>query len=83
MGSIRVNVKLFGTLRDRISGGYDHGKGLSVTMDEGGTIRDLLSVLGLSENEARLFFVGGVSKQLGDGLNDSDEISIFLPLAGG
>ena len=82
MASIKVNVKLFGTLRERVHG-YDHEKGLTVELDEGGKIRDLMRTLGLPEEESRLFFVKGVSKKLTDGLNDFDEIGIFLPLGGG
>jgi molybdopterin converting factor small subunit len=83
MASIQVNVKLFGTLRDRVAGVYDHEKGIDVPLREGATIRELLSVIGLSEKEAGFFVVNEVSKKLTDRLNDCDEIGIFLPLAGG
>jgi molybdopterin converting factor small subunit len=83
MKSVVVSVKLFGTLRDRVSGGYDHEKGMKASLREGATIQDLLHAIGLSEKEAGFFVVNGVSKKLMDGLSDRDEISIFLFLAGG
>lgn len=79
---MKVNVKLFGVLRNYVSG-YDHNKGVDVVLEEGETIRNLLAALSLSENEARLFFVKGVSKKVTDPLNDGDEISVFLPIGGG
>jgi molybdopterin converting factor small subunit len=82
MSSIVVKVKLFGTLRGRVSG-YDHEKGMTASLSEGATIRDLLHAVGLSEKEAGFFVVNGVTKKLTDGLGNCDEISIFLFLAGG
>jgi molybdopterin converting factor small subunit len=82
MESIAVNARLFGTLREYVPGD-DHQKGVSVTLSRGGTIHDLLNLLSLPEKEARLYFIKGRSKRLTDELNDSDEVSIFLPLSGG
>lgn len=82
MGQIRVKAKLFGTLR-KYAPGYDHQKGLDVTLSEGETIQNLLKLLGIPQDEARLFFIGGGIKQVTDALNDDDEISLFLPIAGG
>jgi molybdopterin converting factor small subunit len=82
MGSITVSVKLFGTLRQYVPA-YDHNKGVNMTLDEGSTIQDLLGILGLPENEARIFFVKGISRKHTYTLNDSDEISIFLQMSGG
>lgn len=82
MGEIRVKAKLFGTLR-KYAPGYDSAKGLEVTLSEGQTVRALLQVLGIPEDEARLFSIGGVFKKVTDTLHDGDEISLFLPMAGG
>ena len=83
MASIKVNVKLFGTLRDRVSGSYNHEKGMEVLLREGATIQDLLHAIGISEKEAGFFVVNQVSKRLMDRLSDGDDIGIFLPLGGG
>lgn len=82
MRNISVTVKLFGTLR-KYAVGYDREKGLSVPLAEGDTIRNLLKILGIPENEARMLLVKGVYKKPTDPLNDGDEISLFLPIAGG
>jgi|WetSurMetagenome_2_1015567.scaffolds.fasta_scaffold826336_1 molybdopterin converting factor small subunit len=82
VGKIRVKVKLFGTLR-KYAPGYDQEKGLDVTLAEGETVQNLLDTLGIPEDEARLFFIGGAIKKLTDRLHDGDEISLFLPMAGG
>jgi molybdopterin converting factor small subunit len=83
MASITVHLRLFGTLRDRVSGGYDHEKGIDVSLDEGATIQGLLHAIGLSEKEAGFFVVNGVLKKFTDRLADGDKISAFLPLGGG
>jgi molybdopterin converting factor small subunit len=83
MGStIRVKAKLFGTLRKHVPE-YDHSKGADVFLDEGSTIEDLVAALRLPENEARLFFIKGLSKRYGDRLHDSDEVGIFMQMSGG
>ncbi|MCX5813321.1 MAG: MoaD/ThiS family protein [Proteobacteria bacterium] len=80
--SFSVNVKLFGTLRNYVPE-YDHSKGIAIILEEGQTIRDLLNVLGIPENEAHVFFVRGLSKRLTDTLQESDEVSIFVQVSGG
>lgn len=82
MRNIRVKAKLFGTLR-KYAPGYDHEKGIDVTLAAGYTVQHLLEALGIPPNEARLFFIDGTLKQLTDALKDGDEVSLFLPIAGG
>lgn len=80
--NISVTVKLFGTLR-KYAPGYDREKGLPITLAKGDTVQKLLKILGIPEDEARISLVKGVFKKLADPLNDGDEISLFLPIAGG
>jgi len=82
MGTIRVNVKLFGTLRNHISG-YDPEQGVSVELSEGSVIEDVIKHLGLPQKETGLVIMKGISQKLTDKLNDADEMSIFLPMGGG
>ncbi len=82
MGSIRVRVKLFATLR-RFFPDYDPDKGIDVTLEEGSTIEDLIQALGLPATEARVILVGGISKKLSDRVKDGDQVNIFTPLGGG
>lgn len=82
MGEIRITVKVFGTLRKYVPD-YDHEKGIKLDILEGSTLGDLIYILRLPPNEARLIFVKGISKKITDTLRDLDEVSIFLPIAGG
>ena len=77
-----VKVKLFGTLRGYVAG-YDHTRGVDVAVGAGGTIGDALDILGIPRGAAGLFVVDGVARTITHGLNDSEEVSIFLPMAGG
>ncbi|UCF56763.1 MAG: MoaD/ThiS family protein [Deltaproteobacteria bacterium] len=79
---IRVNVKLFVTLRKYIPD-YDPEKGINVDMKEGSTIKDLIETLGLPPNEASVIFINGISKKTTDHIKDGCHIKIFTPLAGG
>ena len=83
MAPITVKARLFGTLRDRVAGDYDHEKGITVSLQEETTVQDLLHAVGLSEKETGFFTVNGISGKLGDRLSDGDEVCFFLPLAGG
>ncbi len=82
MGFIRVNVRLFATLR-RFHPDYDPEKGIDVKVEEGSTIDKLIQVLQLPENEARVILINGKSKMTTDTIRDGDRINIFTPLGGG
>ena len=82
MGFIRVNVRLFATLR-RFYPDYDPEKGIDVKVEEGSKIEKLIRVLQLPENEARVILINGKSKMTTDTIKDGDRINIFTPLGGG
>lgn len=82
MGFIRVNVRLFATLR-RFYPDYNPEKGIDVKVEEGSTIEKLIQVLQLPENEARVILINGKSKMTTDTIKDGDRINIFTPLGGG
>jgi len=82
MGFIRVNVRLFATLR-RFYPDYDPEKGMDVKVEEGSTIEKLIQFLRLPENEARVILINGKSKMTTDKIRDGDRIDIFTPLGGG
>ena len=79
---IRVNVKLFATLR-RYFPDYDPSKGIDVEMNEGVMVEDLLRTLSLSTNEAKNVFVNGISKKITDLIHDQDQVKIFTLIVGG
>jgi len=82
MSLIRVNVKLFATLRSYFPD-YDPDKGMDVEINEGATVEDLIRSLHLSQNEARVIIANGISKTMTDLVRDRDEVEIFTPLSGG
>jgi len=82
MGSIRINVKVFATLR-RFFPGYDTEKGIDVTLEEGATIEHLIQTLQLPPNEARVILINGLSKKMTDRITEGDQINIFAPMGGG
>jgi molybdopterin converting factor small subunit len=82
MGSIRVKVKLFATLR-RYFPGYDPEKGIDAKVEDGSTIENLIRTLNLPANEARVILISGISKKPTDVVKDGDQVNIFTPLGGG
>ena len=79
---IKVNVKLFATLRWYVPD-YDPDKGIAVVLNEGSSVRDLIHSLCLSRNEARVIIVNGMPRKMTDRINDQDQVSIFTPIIGG
>lgn len=77
-----VKVKLFGTLSQSVPG-YDSQRGLTFTLPEGATVRDLLALAGLLDYEALFFLLRGAAPRMDEPLRDQDEILVFIPLAGG
>ncbi len=82
MGSIRVNVRLFATLR-RFFPGYNSEKGMDIKVEEGSTIENLIRSLQLPEKEAKVILINGKSKKTSDVITDGDQINIFTPIGGG
>ena len=79
---IRVNVKLFAALRNHFPD-YDPNKGIDVEMNEGSTGEDLIRTLHLSQNEAGVIIINGISKRITDLIHDRDQVNIFTPISGG
>jgi hypothetical protein len=75
-------VKLFGLLEQYVAG-YNATKGITVETDEGAAYRDLIGLLRLPPGEVGLFSVAGIIRQPDDPIADCEEVSIFMPLAGG
>jgi sulfur carrier protein ThiS len=73
---------LFATLRKYFPD-YDPDQGMNVEMNEGSTVNDIIHALYLSENEAKVIIVNGISKKLTDLIHNGDEVNIFTPISGG
>ena len=55
---MRIVVKLFGSLPERVSG-YDRVNGLPLDVPEGSTVRDVIAGLGLSDADWGVATCGG------------------------
>lgn len=79
---IRVNVKLFATLRRY----YPHlrvGEALEMELPEGTTVGQLMNHLNLPTEQVRVVFVNGVARDENYVLNSGDEVGVFPPVGGG
>jgi molybdopterin converting factor small subunit len=79
---LKIRVKLFGLLAQRIPG-YDSIHGLTLETMEGTTYRDLVGLLQLNPREVGFFSVKGIVRKPDDALTDGEEVNLFMPLAGG
>jgi sulfur carrier protein ThiS len=79
---MRLRVRLFGTLGAHIPG-YDIYKGIEIDIADGSTVEEMLHVIGLTPDEARVVLVKGVCRRLAEPLEDLDEVSVFQPIGGG
>jgi len=77
-----VDVKLFATLR-KYRPELGVGEAFAVQVPDGATVGDLIRLLGLTEDQARIVFVNAVSSEQGRVLSDGDQVGIFPPVGGG
>ncbi len=76
-GRIRVQVKLFATLRE----GRFAEKIMEVTAAT--NTGDVIRALGIPEKEVTLIFVNGRHAELDDLLTEGDRLALFPPVGGG
>jgi len=74
---MRVEVRLFATLRE---GRFKNEK---MELQPHCRLRDLLAQLEISEQEASIRLINGVSRPLDSELTEHDVVSIFPPVGGG
>jgi len=80
---MKIELKLFATLREKLPPGSKGGRAV-LEVEDGLTIEGLLKQLEIAPELAQLVLVNGVSE--GDSqrkLEDGDTVSIFPPVAGG
>ena len=80
--SLKVNVKLYGTL-SRSFDAYDHSSGLEVDVQDEASILDLLVYLNLSSERLGMIYMDGRRLNTKSRLKDGARIKIFHPIAGG
>lgn len=79
---IEVKVRLYATLR-RYRPELKAGEFLSLNLEEGTTVRQLLEKLGIPTEVVKTTFVNGVAQKLDHVLADGDRVGVFPPVAGG
>ena len=79
---ITVYVKLFATLRT-YRPGLGIGEAFPVQVPEGATVRDLIALLELPEDEVKIIFVNALNREPEHVLADGDELGLFPPIGGG
>ncbi len=78
---MRVKVKLFGPLLDRMPPGQRRVP-MEIELPEGATVNDVANRLGLGEVGA-VILINDQEGHRGKRLNEGDVVSFFPPLAGG
>ncbi len=79
---IEIELRVFGELR-RYRKGMAIGEGQALRCDDGSTVKDILSQLGIPETDAKIVLINGRAKKIDDELNAGDRLAIFPAVAGG
>lgn len=74
---MKVTIKLFATLR------YGRGKVLEKDYPKGTLIKDIVTNLGIDENDIAILLKNGISAKMDNEPLDGDTLSIFPPIGGG
>ena len=79
---MKIEVKLFATLRDYLPKGSGQFS-CKVEIDSADTVRDVLEKLKIPEELPKIILVNGVHSNLDRVLKFRDVLSVFPPVAGG
>jgi sulfur carrier protein ThiS len=79
---MKLRVKLYGTLSQQFPG-YQHSEGVEVEIPNGGTVKDLLSHLEISEKQGALVVMDGKVLKADDIMRDGLHIHVLQSLSGG
>ncbi|NMC12531.1 MAG: MoaD/ThiS family protein [Chloroflexi bacterium] len=79
---MRIRVKLFATL-SRFSKSEYSGAPFEIEIPEGTTIQDLINLLKIPAEEAKITFVNGITQPPDYLIKPDDEVGIFPPIGGG
>jgi len=77
---MKIEVRLFATLRQYAPGGRDPG---AYELAEGSRVAQVLEGLSIPKDAAKVILVNGRQSDEGHPLQDGDRIVIFPPVAGG
>ena len=79
---MKVTVKLYGTWRERFPG-YQHTQGIEVEIPEGATVRDLLTVLEISESQGAVVTAEGRILGADDKIRCGVPVNVLQAIRGG
>ena len=79
---MEVLVKLHSVLR-RYATARDYRRPFAVTVAEGAALGDVLTLLGLPEDQEYLIFVGTERRDRDRTVSDGDVVTILPPIVGG
>jgi len=80
---VRVEVRLFATLRKYHTDDLGPGESQVVVLDDRSTLKNLYKKLKIPRGEIKTAFVNGKLEDEDHLLRDSDRVGIFPPIAGG
>jgi sulfur carrier protein ThiS len=79
---MKLRVKLYGTLSQQFPG-YQYSEGVEVEMPDGGTVKDLLTHLEISEKQGALVVMDGRILKADDTMQGGIPIHVLQSLSGG
>ena len=79
---MKINVKLFGTLRNRFPSNASEN-GIEVEIPDGAKTQDLLAHLGISESQRGVVIVEGRILRADEMLEDESVVRVFQAVHGG
>ena len=79
---MKVRVKLYGTWRWRFPD-YQHSQGIEVEVPEGATVKDLLTLLEISESQGAVVIVEGRLLKTSDEIRRGVPVSVLQSIRGG
>lgn len=84
MEKISVRIKMFMKFRKYLPSDLANGRAV-VSLQKGSTLQDLMSLLGIPDDEHGTAVINGMSYGLTESqvLADGDVVSFFAPVAGG
>ena len=79
---MKIRVRLYGTLR-RNSPAGEQSDGIEVEIPEGGTVRDLMDLLGISESRGAAVVMAGRVLAADDQVQSGARVDVFQSIGGG
>jgi sulfur carrier protein ThiS len=79
---MKLKIKLYGTLSQRVSG-YQHSQGIVVEVPDGATVKDLLTLLEISESQGAVVIMESRVLKAADKIKDGVVVNVLQAIGGG